>query len=138
MAVPTEAERFAVIWQTVAALIVAAIVGVIGMVLAGAFIYFSQRLITDVRPQIINFFASIGAGAAGVFAAREVCDRLFKHYSQRAVFGLFALYAVASGLLEIFLIAAHWGQISIYAQDLTILLVSYSIFWKGEPTGFSN
>lgn len=134
----TEAERFAVIWQTAAALIVSAIAGLLGMIAVGAFVYYSQRLLTDLRPEIVSFCAAIAAGAGSVFAAREACDWLFKHYSQRAVFGLFVLYGVSSLCVEIFHVAPHWGQISVYAQDITILIAAYSIFWQGQPTGLSN
>jgi hypothetical protein len=134
----TEAEKFTVIWQTAAAFIIAAITCFIGMFLAGLFITLSQTLLTTTRPEIIGFFASIGAGAAGVFVAREVCDRLFKHYSQRTIFGLFLAYVILGTLVEIFIVPAHWGQISVYAQNVAILLVAYSLFWKGDAAGFSN
>jgi hypothetical protein len=118
------------VWKTAAAIIVALVVWSVVSVLVGALIFIIERILTETRPGIIGFSAAIIAGAAGVDAARKVCDKWPASYFRKALFVAFVVFAVLATLAELFLLPLHWGQITVAAQLIAMVVTAYVEFWQ--------
>lgn len=117
-------------WQTVLAMVLAPVVWTIAAFVVGFIIALTQRLFTVIRPEIIDFFAAIMAGIAGVIAARAACDKLFENYVRKCIFILFTLLILLFSAVEIFMVPAHWGMITVFAQFIAVIITAYMVFWN--------
>jgi uncharacterized membrane protein YhaH (DUF805 family) len=91
--------------QTTAAVALALIVYiVVATIVAMAYFFFNVFMTTN-STGYIQVVASIVGSVAGIWAAKEVCDRVFRDYSRRAVFIVFAIITVAFLVLH----AIRWA-----------------------------
>ncbi len=118
--------------QTVLALILAPVTWTIVAFLVGAFIAFTQRISTFIRPEDIDFYTAIMAGIFGVLAARAACDRFCERYSHKAIFVMFAVLSLLAVAFELFLVPAHWRPIAVYLQVVVVVITAYMAFWRRD------
>jgi hypothetical protein len=118
--------------QTTVAMVLALIVYVVVAVLAGTLFYLIQTGFTVIRPGITQFFSVIIGSAIGMMAARKACDKVLRNYAGRAVFIMFAALAAGIAFIEVVYVPMQWNQINSAAQVITAIVVSYTLFWKGE------
>ncbi|PBB36765.1 hypothetical protein [Mesorhizobium sp. WSM3868] len=89
-AAQTNNSKGSLLLQTLVAMVLAFVVYMVVATIACMVIYFSQTLLTVVRPGIIAFFAMVIGSVIGMIAARKACDTVLRGYSGKVVFVMFA------------------------------------------------
>ncbi|PBB98372.1 hypothetical protein [Mesorhizobium sp. WSM3862] len=127
-----QGSKGSLLLQTVVAMVLALVVYLIVATIAGMIIYFTQTLLTVVRPGIIEFFAVTIGSFVGMMAARRACDTVLRSYSGKAVFLMFALLTAAALATEIFLVPMQLNQINSLGQLASGMFAAFIYFWKNE------
>lgn len=130
----------ALLWQTALAVIVAPVIWMVVTLIVAFLLSFWNRLMTVVRPEIIDFFAVIVATIVGMVAARAACDKFFKHYSRRPIFVIFVLFGLLSlvGVITEFASASEpefARPITAVVATIAMVIAAYSKFWLREEAG---
>lgn len=116
--------------QTAVAMVLALVVYVIASILTSTAMFFFERLMSDIRPEIIAFSTVITGSVIGVYAARSACDMTLRSYSARAVAIWFEGLAVAALVFEFAFVPLAWTQINSFAQIAAVAVSAIVMFWN--------
>ena len=127
-----EAEKFAVIWHTLVAMIVASITTLIVATVVNVLVVFLNTILSDESAGLISLSAAITSTVAGVYAARALCDKLFDHYSKKAVFLLYAVFGLLSVGVEIYIGHVDWKHALFFISDIVLVGTAFIFFWQNQ------
>jgi hypothetical protein len=116
--------------KTLAACILAPLSCEVSSVSVRFIIFTTNRLLTDIRPEIIAIYAAIAGSCAGIFGARWLCDRWLHGYLHQAIFFLFLALISVFMYFYVFVIPFTWTALPEYAQVCIVLILDYLLFWK--------
>lgn len=116
--------------HTAGAMVLAPVVWILVAFVVGAILSIWNKLMTVMRPEIIDFFAALVSAAVGMWAAQAVCEKLIKNYAGRPVFAIFFVFAVGQASAVLLVIEEPAAPITVLAQSLAILIAAYVWFWR--------
>ena len=129
---PESVSKGLMFWRTVGAMVLASMTWTVVAMMVGFLLSVWNRLITVVRPEVIDFFAAITAAIVGVVAARAVCNKILRIYAKRPIFFLFTSLAIAGLVVEFLLLEKPKYPITVSAQMIVLIVAAWIIFWRRD------
>ena len=130
-----ESQRFAVVWQTIAAVIFSFVVWIVASLIANALEvigrWFEFGDFGEKSPLVALTRATI-PNMIGIMCAKVACDRFLTVYSRRSVFLFFVLVAIAAFLLIFVPNQGGLREMEEVVSALTIGASAYYWFWKNR------
>jgi len=122
----------ATLWRTVGATVLGPLAWALVTACVAALIGIQQRLFTVLRPEVLDFSAAMCGTAAGMIAAKTICNTLLSGYSPKAVAVEFISFSVIGLTLLWLFLSGAIAPITSTLQLFLIICLSLAIFWQAD------